>query len=421
MRYVPLSVLLAIAMPAFAADPVSAPAPLPPTAAAPALVAPAPIIEMVPGLVGAAVSRPGADGISDLLWEFPLDGPSWGYFSRLAEFGPAPGLLTPMSQTFSGYIEGSEGQWSLRISIPDVGNLVREACTVSAAIEGTIIFKSPLPPNVASAGGTFKLPAGNDLYELTGTVDCPHAKLNANHPIAITIQALRPGREIWEAAPVVRPARPVAIASAPIAGTSTGGEAIQTIRKRVGVTGPAWDEVIREFDIHSKQVSDPIAEISQTSPHILDLNNYPGGISPDHVSDYGMGSAKPVSHEATLQTVQRVSATGRWVYLLSVTQMKDAARIVRCIAGLSSEGKDIIANDEMAKYSSSPSLESIGASATGSFVAVGAANLSAGDYALTAKINCWQRLPQMKVWVKGPGDAAIRPLRPGEVGVKVIR
>lgn len=409
---------------------ISATAPAVATAAAPAAPAaapvasappPAPVVPVTfePGLIGAALGPDNAP-----LWEYPIPaGSAWPYLAYAAA-APSPGLTTLLPQAFSGALDISTvGDWGLRLRVDGLEKSYNTAktCAVKLSIEGTDVAAGVVNSRSPVAMATLNLP-DTGLYALAATVNCTGGLVE---PLMLALETRAPGRDAWERPALRRPSRP--LANIPAASDNSGNAL--TIRKGGAATaGVRWLQQVRLSPRPNYQpngqLGDVVAEVPITRADALPLGTYKGFAKPEgsYLNDSN-------THAAVLSTIQTASETGRWLYYVSIEQPPSSAQIVdRCAGSLAIEGNTVIPFSEFKTYRDQVASQDALGGWNGyrtrfmeSRALVGAAELSRGDYKITVTVDCRDRPPHTaRVWVKGPSDKSLRPLRAEEVKVQVV-
>ena len=403
--------------PASAAAPAASPAP--DQAAAPAAPpAPMPPVQPYePGLIGTVYGPPIAPTTGEALWEYPLEGPRVPYL-EYSRFAPSASLKTMFSIGLNGAFDITEaGQWGVRIRIEGGDKDGDLACPVSMKIEGSDVLTATLTNGVRAVAGTVSLPDAG-LYQLAARFDC-------NRPdVVLFLETLPPGHTVWEPATVRHMQRPLASASKPTAasGEDTTAGGVQSIT-RGAAGGPKWLESVKAVAItlarDGKQGSpgnigsaiegDTVAQLTTSRADAISANTYPA-TRPTYNYDF-----TTTIHRTQFDTIQTVPKAGRWVYYIALEEPASAA-IGACNLSMTLEGKPVFGPIHLGGLA-----DTIGKQNPGSWAGIGVADLAAGDYKVTIVNDCVQGVPEtIRVWVKGPNDKALRPLKAEEAGVKTL-
>lgn len=394
---------LAVVVPASAQQ---SPSPAP-QAAAPAAAKPA----YEAGLIGTVYSPSIGGAASTLLWEYPIEGSRWP-FASYAKHAPSQALQTALPAGFVGALDiTTPGQWGIRLRRDG-----QNECRVTVKLEGTDILAGALNDKTPALQTSANLPDVG-LYELAGKVEC--AKVGDT----LALEVLPPGQTVWAPAVVRRPARPLASASVPTAASGANAPVaggVVTIRKGAGAGGPKWLQQVKAVSISidgptgnlsSAIDGDTVAEIPHNRPDAIAANTY-SGARPEFKYD-----STKAQHRSTFTTLQTVPEAGRWYYFVALEQPAGNTRLGNCRVGLDVEGHPVIAASNLGVR-----FEEIGGDQPGSWATIGAADLAAGEYKATINAGCVRGQPEMvRVWVKGPKDSALRPLKPEEASVKVAQ
>ncbi len=363
-----------------------------------------------PGLVGSVQASDGS-----ALWEYPLD-TAWPY-RQYQGTAPSPGLLTAFPTTFAGMLDlPAVGEWGVRVRVEGFKAftvLAVKSCQARIALEGTEVVNAPLRSDAPAATASVAIPE-TGMYAVSGSVSCADGDPEA---LKVAFEVKAPGREAWERAPVRRPVK-----AAPAASSSSA-----VVIRRGGQEAPVkWVQVVRQHQRRAPDLrgamGDVVAEVPQPRADLLTLRGYAGEVAKPADSS--------MSAEATLTTIQRVGEAGRWVYYVAMEQTPNAGDAVKaCFGSVSVEGQAVVPLGWFNRYLENRSTfdlvrEEIGLrpfnKGPESLALVGVADLVKGEYKLAVTVDCLPRLPQqLRVWVKGPADPALRPLRADEVAVQV--
>ena len=301
---------------------------------------------------------------------------------------PEPG--TPLAASFTGWLRApTAGTWALRFNLNRATSPFA-ACTVRIALEGQDILSSVIKEFAT------RLPEGSvplaepGEYAVTAWLACvPSGLPRATNAMPVAIEARPPGAETWSPAPLFRTPAP------PAAGLRPGG--------RTAAAAPvAWTTLVRDVGI-TNALGEELGRIAQPRADSLEL-----------------GEALALHHGQRIGTVSEalhtVRKAGRWVYAVAVVGRPVGGNWWSngCETALKVEDHQILADTP--HRVAGPGNDAVAQS----YLAAGGADLVPGVYKLTLTALCsaeQKPLPLLRLFVKSPDDAGLRPPVAGEIAV----
>ena len=352
-------------------------------------IAAQPLPALEPGLIAAAHVLP-ADRVTpgDVLWQAPV-GAAFALRDLVAR-GPVPDPGTPFAAAFTGWLRApTAGIWALRFAVNRATSPFA-SCTVRIALEGQDVLSGVIKEFAT------KLPEGSvplaepGEYAVIAWLACvPSGLPRATNAMPVAIEAKQPGSESWSPGPLFRTPAP------PAAGLKPGG-------RTATATPVAWTTLVRDVG-GTNALGEELGRIAQPRADSLEL-----------------GEALALHHGQRIGTVSEALHTvrkgGRWVYAVAVVDRPAGGNWWSngCETSLKVEDHQILADTP--HRVAGPGNDGVAQS----YLAAGGADLVPGVYKLTLTAVCsaeQKPLPLLRLLVKSPDDAGLRPPVAGEIAV----